>query len=180
MAASSALLRQTEARLAELRTLGGERNEFVGGWGGGHLHTSSLAQTEALEREQKELIVEVGRLRNAVRKEMREIKQIAAAANDVGAWTSRLIDGDKHFAIGDDGLDAALVSRTKGLVSREDWARERDNLEKEVRAARHSGHQLVRREPGCASALVTAHPRTRVTTTRSSSAPTRGPGVAGG
>jgi hypothetical protein len=142
--AAAIALRQAEARLAELRTLGGERNEFVGGWGGGHLHTSSLAQTEALEREQKELIAEVGRLRNAVNKEKREIKKIAAAANDVGAWTSRLIDGDKHFASGEDGLDAALVARTKGLVSREDWARERDNLEKEVRSARYGALSCAR------------------------------------
>jgi hypothetical protein len=124
-------LKAAEARLAEVRTIGGERNEFVGGWGGGHLHTSSFAQTETMERERRELAAEVSRLKGAVVEEKRAIKKVARAAGDVANWTSRLLEGDTHFASGEDGLDARLVARTCGLVSREDWRAEREKLEAE-------------------------------------------------
>jgi len=52
-------LKTAEARLHELRMLSGERNEYVGGYGGGHLHTSSHAETLELEKERRDIAAEV-------------------------------------------------------------------------------------------------------------------------
>ncbi|KAJ1627324.1 hypothetical protein T492DRAFT_1025914 [Pavlovales sp. CCMP2436] len=125
-------LKAAETRLQELRGLAGERNEYVGGYGGGHLHTSSHAQTLLMEKERRELAAEVARLKEEVAKELKEFKKTAKASGDVANWTARLLDGEKHFAAGVDALDSALVARTRGLVSREDWAKERDKLQEEM------------------------------------------------
>lgn len=127
-------LKAAEARLHDLRTLGGERNEYVGGWGGGHLHTGSHEETVRLEKERSQLAEEVTRLKAVLAQERRELKKTARAAGDVSNWTGRLLEGDAHFAAGTDGLDSALVARTKGLVSREGWAAERDKLQAELAA----------------------------------------------
>ncbi|KAG8465762.1 hypothetical protein KFE25_005332 [Diacronema lutheri] len=127
-------LKTAEARLHELRMLSGERNEYVGGYGGGHLHTSSHAETLELEKERRDIAAEVKRLKDVVADERKALKKTAKAASDVANWTARLLDGDAHFASGVDALDSALVARTRGLVSRDDWARERDKLESELAA----------------------------------------------
>jgi len=80
------------------------------------------------------VLVQVKRLKDVVADERKALKKTAKAASDVANWTARLLDGDAHFASGVDALDSALVARTRGLVSRDDWARERDKLESELAA----------------------------------------------
>ena len=128
---AAARLKELEAKLQRMHERGGERNEYVGGYGGGHLHASSFSEVERHERERKELVAQVKEARAAAKAEKDGIKTHAASSSDPSAWTSRLLQGDdSHFDKADDGIERELAQATYGLVSHSAFVETKERLEK--------------------------------------------------
>ena len=124
-------LKELEDKLLALHQRGGEKNEYVGGFGGGHLHASSFEEVERHERERRELAAEVKEARAAAKQEREQLKQHAAGVNDASSWTKSLLDGESSkFQSADDGIERELTQATYGLVSAQAFRETKERLEK--------------------------------------------------
>ena len=102
---AAARLKALEAELAEAQAKGKERNVYVGGFGGGHLHASSYDEVERHERRRSELAAEVKAARAAAKAERKELRAQASASASASAWTSKLLEGDARFDAAEDVRD---------------------------------------------------------------------------
>ena len=81
MAGAAGKLAKLEQKLQAAYKRGGEKNDYVGGYGGGHLHAESFEAVEQHEKDRQKLAAEVKKARAAAKKEKKNIKQQAAAIN---------------------------------------------------------------------------------------------------
>ena len=143
-------LKALEEQLANLHKKGGERNEYVGGFGGGHLHAESFEEVQKHETERRELAQKVAEARAVVKAERRELKAHAATFNDPSEWTKGLLDGTgSRFDKATDGIERELAQATVGLVSANDFKETRERLERkrdQGAAAESEAEQLLRIE----------------------------------
>uniref|UniRef100_A0A6T7X9E4 Uncharacterized protein n=1 Tax=Prymnesium polylepis TaxID=72548 RepID=A0A6T7X9E4_9EUKA len=132
---AQARLEQLEGRLKELYAKGGETNDYVGGFGGGHLKAGSFEEVQAHEEERRRLALEVKEAREAVRLERQGIKSQAASSGDASNWTAKLLDGDTRFDVADNGADHLLVQATHGLKTASEFRATKERVESEVAQA---------------------------------------------
>ena len=123
-------LKELEEQLATLHKRGNEKNEYIGGYGGGHLHASSFADVEKHEAERRALAQQVKEARAALKAERQVIKGHASSFNDPSVWTKTLLAGDERFERADDGIERELAQATYGLVSASDFKETKARLER--------------------------------------------------
>jgi len=123
-------LKELEEQLATLHKRGNEKNEYIGGYGGGHLHASSFADVEKHEAERRALAQQVKEARAALKAERQVIKGHASSFNDPSVWTKTLLAGDARFEKADDGIERELAQATYGLVSASDFKETKARLER--------------------------------------------------
>ena len=123
-------LKELEEQLAALHKRGNEKNEYIGGFGGGHLHASSFADVEKHEAERRALAQQVKEARAALKAERQVIKGHASSFNDPSVWTKTLLAGDERFEKADDGIERELAQATYGLVSASDFKETKARLER--------------------------------------------------
>jgi hypothetical protein len=123
-------LKELEEQLATLHKRGNEKNEYIGGYGGGHLHASSFADVEKHEAERRALAQQVKEARAALKAERQVIKGHASSFNDPSVWTKTLLAGDERFEKADDGIERELAQATYGLVSASDFKETKARLER--------------------------------------------------
>ena len=148
-------LEELETRLQGMYAKGGEKNEYVGGFGGGHLHAGSFAEVEEHEAARRKLAAEVKEAREAARQERKAIKRQAA---DGVSWTSRLLEGDSaRFDVADEGAERKLAQATVGLVTHEQFksTRERLDVEHETELA-HAAEQAAKQAAAAEAAAAAA------------------------
>ena len=133
MASTSAAgkLAKLEEKLQAAYKRGNEKNDYVGGYGGGHLHAESFEAVEQHEKDRQRLAAEVKKARAAAKKEKKNIKQQAAAINEASSWTSKILEGEARFAAAEVDTEGALAQATYGLKSADDFRRTRERLEEE-------------------------------------------------
>ena len=128
--AAKARLKALEARLQELYQRGGETNEYVGGYGGGHLHAVSFEAVQQHEEERRLLALEVKAAREEVHQESDQLRQHCSGVNDASTWTSKLLSGDgERFEVADNGVERQLAEATHGLVTAAAFKQKREELE---------------------------------------------------
>ena len=127
--AAKARLEALEAKLQALYAKGGEKNEYVGGFGGGHLHAESFEAVQAHEEERRRLAAEVKEARAEMKRERASLKERAAGTHDAGVWTSSLLRGDERFTSTDGELERDLAQATYGLVSAADFRQKKEEVE---------------------------------------------------
>lgn len=131
MTPAAAKLKALEEQLAGMHKRGNERDEYVGGFGGGHLHAGSFAEVEKHEAERKALAQKVKDARAEFKAERKELKGHAATFNDPSVWTKSLLAGDDvRFEKADDGIERELAQATYGLVSAADFKETKERLER--------------------------------------------------
>ena len=138
-ASCMALKRDLKVIEKELHTLydkGGETNDYVGGYGGGHLHASSYEEVEHHERKRRELAEKAKAARAAVKQEKASIREHVATFNDASSWTKKILESDDRYVTADDFESRELAQATVGFVTaaafketRERLAQERKNRE---------------------------------------------------
>ena len=173
MAGAAGKLAKLEEKLRAAYKRGGEKNDYVGGYGGGHLHAESFEAVEQHEKDRQKLAAEVKKARAAAKKEKKNIKQQAAAINEASSWTSKILEGEARFAAAEVDTEGALAQATYGLKSADDFRRTRERLEEEreeerAEARREAGSGRRWRPPrsgGSASAR-SAAPRPRSSASR--------------
>lgn len=126
-------LEKLEAKLKESYERGGERNEYVGGFGGGHLHASSAKEVEDHEEERTKLAAAVKKARAEAQAERRKLKEHAGTSNDPSSWTKKLLDGDGRFDVAEEGNDRLVVQATYGLRTHEEFKGTKARVEEEQR-----------------------------------------------
>ena len=131
MAGAAGKLAKLEEKLQAAYKRGGEKNDYVGGYGGGHLHAESFEAVEQHEKDRQKLAAEVKKARAAAKKEKKNIKQQAAAINEASSWTSKILEGEARFAAAEVDTEGALAQATYGLKSADDFRRTRERLEEE-------------------------------------------------
>ena len=131
MAGAAGKLAKLEEKLQAAYKRGGEKNDYVGGYGGGHLHAESFEAGEQHEKDRQKLAAEVKKARAAAKKEKKNIKQQAAAINEASSWTSKILEGEARFAAAEVDTEGALAQATYGLKSADDFRRTRERLEEE-------------------------------------------------
>ena len=82
-------LKQLESRLQETYKKGKETNDYVGGYGGGHLTADSFEAVQQHEQQRRELVQEVKRARDQAKQEKQAVKEQAGAIHDAGNWTAK-------------------------------------------------------------------------------------------
>ena len=120
MASTSAAgkLAKLEEKLQAAYKRGNEKNDYVGGYGGGHLHAESFEAVEQHEKDRQKLAAEVKKARAAAKKEKKNIKQQAAAINEASSWTSKILEGEARFAAAEVDTEGALAQATRPQVGR--------------------------------------------------------------
>ena len=131
MAGAAGKLAKLEEKLQAAYKRGNEKNDYVGGYGGGHLHAESFEAVEQHEKDRQKLAAEVKKARAAAKKEKKNIKQQAAAINEASSWTSKILEGEARFAAAEVDTEGALAQATYGLKSADDFRRTRERLEEE-------------------------------------------------
>ena len=131
MAGAAGKLATLEEKLQAAYKRGNEKNDYVGGYGGGHLHAESFEAVEQHEKDRQKLAAEVKKARAAAKKEKKNIKQQAAAINEASSWTSKILEGEARFAAAEVDTEGALAQATYGLKSADDFRRTRERLEEE-------------------------------------------------
>ena len=79
MAGAAGKLAKLEEKLQAAYKRGGEKNDYVGGYGGGHLHAESFEAVEQHEKDRQKLAAEVKKA-YIKRTEPKEIRSIARMA----------------------------------------------------------------------------------------------------
>ena len=133
-ASCMALKRDLKVIEKELHTLydkGGETNDYVGGYGGGHLHASSYEEVEHHERKRRELAEKAKAARAAVKQEKTSIREHVATFNDASSWTKKILESDDRYVTADDFESRELAQATVGFVTAAAFNETRERLEQE-------------------------------------------------
>ena len=123
-------LKVIEKELHVLYDKGGETNDYVGGYGGGHLQASSYEEIEQHERKRRELATQAKAARAAVKQEKASIKELAATSNDASSWTKKILSEDRYVTA-DDSESRELAQATVGFVTAAAFKETRERLEQE-------------------------------------------------
>ena len=129
-----ALKRDLKVIEKELHTLydkGGETNDYVGGYGGGHLQASSYEEVEHHERKRRELAEKAKAARAAVKQEKASIREHVATFNDASSWTKKILESDDRYVVADDFESRELAQATVGFVTAAAFKETRERLEQE-------------------------------------------------
>ena len=110
---------------------GGETNDYVGGYGGGHLKASSYEEIEQHERKRRELATQAKAARAAVKEEKATLKEHAATFNDAASWTKKILESDDRYVTADDSESRELAQATVGFVTAAAFRETRERLEHE-------------------------------------------------
>ena len=151
MAGAAGKLAKLEEKLQAAYKRGGEKNDYVGGYGGGHLHAESFEAVEQHEKDRQKLAAEVKKARAAAKKEKKNIKQQAAAINEASSWTSKILEGEARFAAAEVDTEGALAQATYGLKSADDFRRTRERLEEEREEERAEARREAERAEAAAA-----------------------------
>ena len=133
-ASCMALKRDLKVIEKELHTLydkGGETNDYVGGYGGGHLQASSYEEVEHHERKRRELAEKAKAARAAVKQEKASIREHVATFNDASSWTKKILESDDRYVTADDFESRELAQATVGFVTAAAFKETRERLEQE-------------------------------------------------
>ena len=141
-------LKVIEKELHVLYDKGGETNDYVGGYGGGHLQASSYEEVEQHERKRRQLATQAKAARAAVKQEKASIKEHVATLNDASSWTKKILDSDDRYVTADDSESRELAQATVGFVTAAAFKETRERLEQE-RQSRESteASDAQKREP---------------------------------
>jgi hypothetical protein len=124
-------LKVIEKELHALYDKGGETNDYVGGYGGGHLQASSYEEVEHHERKRRELAEKAKAARAAVKQEKASIRDHAAKFNDASSWTKKILESDDRYVTADDFESRELAQATVGFVTAAAFKETRERLEQE-------------------------------------------------
>jgi hypothetical protein len=148
-------LKVIEKELHVLYDKGGETNDYVGGYGGGHLQASSYEEVEHHERKRRELATKAKAARAAVKQEKASIKEHAATFNDATSWTKKILESDDRYVTADDSEGRELAQATVGFVTAAAFKETRERLEQERRNRESTeASDAQKREPMSKAGLI--------------------------